>query len=488
MGKTLEGLKPYEVLKHFESLSEIPRGSGNEKAVSDFLVNFAKNLGLEVKQDKGLNVIIRKPGTKGYEDSPRVIIQGHMDMVCEKNQGTEHDFTKDPIKLRIDGDYIYATDTTLGADNGIAVAYAMAILECTDLEHPPIEVVITSEEETGMGGVIALDKNDVEGRILINIDSEEEGTLLVSCAGGLRTKVTLPIEWMDAPTSDVIDCNIRVRGLKGGHSGMDINKERGNSNKILGRFLYNIEHNMDLFIVSLTGGAKDNAIPREADAVIKIHESSLELLNERVNAFNEILKNELKASDHGIFIELEVLKDKNSKCMSKLSTEKAIKLLYLMPNGIYTMSMEIKGLVQSSTNLGVINTLDNAIEYHSAVRSSVGSLKKDIAMETKAISELVGAKLEISNEYPEWQYDSESKIRRLFEKVYKRMNGADPKIEALHAGLECGLFKEKFGEIDMISFGPDLYDVHTPNEHMSISSVERCWEYLKEVLKSIKEY
>lgn len=484
--RVLKDLEPQEVFKYFEELSQIPRGSGNEKAVSDYLVNFAKELNLEVSQDKAWNVIIRKPATTGYENATPVIIQGHMDMVCEKNKGTEHNFEKDPLKLRIDGDYVYATNTTLGADNGIAVAYAMAILASKDIAHPALEVLVTSEEETGMGGATALDKNDVVGRTLINIDSEEEGTLLVSCAGGIRTCVTLPICWIDGPNSNVVDCSVIVSGLRGGHSGMDINKERGNANKILGRVLMKLLNSVDLYIIDINGGAKANAIPREADATIKVYENSLSLINSKIEALNEILQNELKSSDQGVKIELKVLDKTTSKCFSKLSTEKAISLLCLMPNGIKSMSMDIPGLVQSSVNLGVVVTKKDEVEFDSAVRSSVGSLKDEIVNETVILSELLGARINAHSSYPEWQYDKDSKIRKVFEETYENLYGKKPEIAALHAGLECGLFKEKFGEIDMISFGPNLYDVHTPNEHMSISSVKNNWEYLVEVLKNLK--
>ena len=484
--RVLKNLEPCEVFKYFEEICNIPRGSGNERAISDYLVNFAKELGLEVKQDDALNVIIRKPGTKGYENAQRIVLQGHMDMVCEKNNDTIHDFTKDPIELKIEGDYIYANNTTLGADNGIAVAYSMAVLASKDIAHPPIEVLVTTEEETGMGGAMGLKAEDIEGRTLINIDSEEEGKLLVSCAGGVTSVVSLPICWVDSPNYKAIDCSIIVKGLKGGHSGMDINKERGNANKILGRLLVELSQSLDLYLVDIKGGAKNNAIPREASATIKIYESSLELVKEKAQKLNDILKNELSSSDPGVKVEVKILDEISNKCFSKPTTEKVIELLYLMPNGIYTMSVDIPGLVQSSTNVGVISTLENEVKFESAVRSSVGSLKEEIVNETKVLANLVGGKMETFSAYPEWQYDKNSKIRVVFEDVHEKIYGKKPSVEALHAGLECGLFKEKFGEIDMISFGPDLYDVHTPNEHMSIGSVERNWKYLLEVLKTLK--
>ena len=481
----LKDLKPYEVFKCFEEISQIPRGSGNEKGISDYLVSFAKELGLEVIQDSALNVIIKKPATLGYENAPTIIIQGHLDMVCEKNIGTEHDFEKDPLSLRVEGDYVYATGTTLGADNGIAIAYGMALLASKDIAHPAIEVLLTTDEETGMGGAMNLNPEDIKGRMLINIDSEEEGKLLVSCAGGLRDKITLPIQYeeISAKGNEVV---LKVRGLKGGHSGMDINKERGNSNKIMGRVLVDLLGEIDYRVISLNGGSKNNAIPREFDARLMLLEDKIDVLKDRIQHWNKTLKNELKASDPEVKIELEVLELKSQKAFSKDSTERAVKLLYLIPNGIQTMSIEIKGLVQSSTNLGVVTTDENQVTYDSAIRSSIGTLKEDILAQSKFIAELMGAKISTQSAYPEWQYDANSKIRKIFEKVYKDLTGETPEIVAIHAGVECGLFKEKFGEIDMISFGPNLYDVHTPDEHVSISSVERMWNYLIEVLKAIK--
>ncbi|MBU5590408.1 aminoacyl-histidine dipeptidase [Clostridium sp. MSJ-4] len=484
MNYILKDLEPKSVLKYFEDISRIPRGSGNEKEISDFLVNFAKDRNLKVIQDKALNVIIKKCGTKGYEKAPTVIIQGHMDMVCEKNIGTNHDFTKDPLKLRIKDDYLYATDTTLGADNGIAVAYALALLDSKDIPHPPLEVLITTEEETGMGGAFNLEAENIKGRILINIDSEEEGKLLVSCAGGLRNKIILPICWEEENENRDFYV-IRIRGLKGGHSGMEIDKGRANSNKLMGRILVDILKHIDFRLVSLTGGSKNNAIPREMDAKIAIKAKDYEKLKSLTEKINEVFKNEYKVSDPEVKIIVENIEG-NNKIFSKESTEKAVKLLYMIPNGIQSMSMEIKDLVQSSTNLGVVSTTEKGVVFDSAVRSSIGSLKEDILTQSQIISELLGATIETTSSYPEWQYDADSNIRKIFQKVYKDLYGKDAEVIAIHAGVECGLFKEKFGEIDMISFGPNIYDVHTPDEHASISSMKNMWEYLVAVLKEIK--
>ncbi|MBU5455917.1 aminoacyl-histidine dipeptidase [Caproiciproducens sp. MSJ-32] len=483
--KVLKNLEPKKVFEYFEEISQIPRGSGNEKQISDYLVGVAKKLNLEVIQDEALNVIIKKPGTKGYENSPTVIIQGHMDMVCEKNKGVDHDFEKDPIKLRIIDDMIYATDTTLGADNGIAVAYALALLDSTDIPHPPLEILLTTDEETGMSGAMAVSREHLKGKLLINLDNEEEGDFLVSCSGGIRSKFELSAELEDrADNTSLVD--ISISGLKGGHSGMDIIKERGNSNKLLGRVLKNLLSEVDFRLVSLNGGSKDNAIPREADALIVIKESEVEKLEKLANKWQEIFFNELKVQDPGVKVKISEVKEEISRVFTKDSTEKAINLLYLIPNGIDTKSPTIKDLVQSSTNLGVVRTENNKVHYDSAIRSSVESLKEEIVIRSKTIAEIIGCKFETTANYPGWEYNPDSKLRELCLDVYKRMYGKDGNIVAIHAGVECGLFNEKLGGLDMISFGPDLFDVHTPEEHMSIKSVQNVWEYLKEVLKELK--
>ncbi|MBS4539547.1 aminoacyl-histidine dipeptidase [Clostridium sp. D2Q-11] len=485
MSGVLRDIKPSKVFYYFEELSKIPRCSGDEKNVSNYLVSFAKENNLEVIQDEALNVIIKKPGTKGYESSPTVILQGHMDMVCEKNKGTEHDFCSEPLDLRIDGDFVKATGTTLGADNGIAVAYAMAILGSDDIPHPPLEVLITSEEETGMGGANKVHKENLLGKILINIDSEEEGVLLVSCAGGVRNKIKLPIEWenIDRGTNPYI---LTVRGLRGGHSGMEINKQRGNSNKILGRILFDLNESFDISVYEVNGGAKMNAIPREADAKIIFNSNEFENINSKIEEWNDILTNELKSVDPDIKIALTEMDEKPNKIFSKDTVNKLITLYRLIPNGIQSMSMDIEGLVQSSTNIGVVTTFDKQIVFESAIRSSVRTLKQEILNRQKALADIIGAEMTPEADYPEWQYDPNSYIRGVFVESYKDMFGNEPEISAIHAGLECGLFKEKLGDVDMISFGPNMYDVHTPEEALSISSTERMWNYLVSVLERIK--
>ena len=482
--RTLEKLQPERVFYNFEELTRIPHCSGEEKRISDYLVDFAKKNKLEVFQDEALNIIIRKPGTIGYENSPTVVLQGHMDMVCEKESNIEHDFSKDPIELRVDGDYIMANGTTLGADNGIAAAMCMAVLESNDIPHPPLEVLLTTSEETGMNGAIALDPASIDGKILINIDSEEEGKLLVSCAGGERDKIEIPIKWEKVDDS-FIPYSIVIRGLKGGHSGMEINEGRGNANVLMGRVLAELNKNIEFKLVSVDGGSKTNAIPREAKIILVVSSKEEDMLKEAVTKMANAFKNELKSSDPDVVVEIQ--KDKGvQQVFSYDTTNKMIVALMLIPNGVQTMSKEMEGLVESSNNLGIVTTLDNSVTFESSLRSSVRSLKENMANQMDLIANITGGKWECYAAYPEWEYTVDSYIREVFQRVYKEMTGEEIEISAIHAGLECGLFKEKFGEMDMVSFGPNMYGVHTPDEKLSINSTKRTWELLLNVLKEIK--
>lgn len=481
--KNLQDSKAALVFTYFEAISNIPRGSGNERGISNYLADFGRNLGLQVVQDKAMNIIIKKPATKGYEKAPTVIIQGHMDMVCEKNIGTEHDFEKDSLKLEVEGDKIYAKGTTLGADDGIAVAYGMALLADDKIEHPPLEVLLTTDEEAGMTGAMEVSINDVKGKILINLDSEEEGFLLVSCAGGIRTSSSIKVELESIVDEEIF--HIEVRGLKGGHSGTDIHRGRGNANKLLGRVLKDILDNLNMSLVSISGGSKNNAIPREADAFITVGKDEKEKLFTIVKKFNEIFYNELQEQDPGVTISIKDDKAGFKDKFTKKCTENVINLLHLYPNGVNTMSASIEGLTESSTNLGILRIKNNEVEFDSAVRSSIPSLKDDIVSRIKGITEIIGGNFVSNSGYPAWQYNKSSKIRELCIDVYKKSYNKDPKVYAIHAGVECGLFEEKLGGLDMISFGPNIKDAHTPEENLSISSTERVWMYLLEVLKNI---
>ncbi|SHE52395.1 aminoacyl-histidine dipeptidase [Clostridium fallax] len=478
----LNNLEPKTVFHFFEELTNIPHGSGNEKAISDYLVNFAKERGLEVIQDKALNVIIRKPATAGYENAPTVIIQGHMDMVCEKTKSSNHDFMKDPLELRIDGDYVYATDTTLGSDDGIAVAYGLAILDSKEISHPAIELLATTEEETGMDGAAALDVSPLKGKILLNIDSEEEGIFLVSCAGGVNTFAKFKTNWEEAKG---VSLKLEVTGLNGGHSGMEIDKQRGNANKLMGRLLYSLKKEVCFNLVSVNGGSKHNAIARDCQAIITLEEKDIDKVKEVCKLVQEDFRVEYRVEDPKVEILVEKA-EKAEKQLTKEVTNNIVSFLLLVPYGVQTMSKDIKGLVQSSLNLGVVETSEEEIKCTLAVRSSLKSLKYEIVDRIEALSKALGGCIANENEYPEWQYETDSKIRDLCVETYESLFGKKPEISAIHAGLECGLLKEKMQDTDMISFGPDLIDVHTPNEHLRISSVERVWKFLVELLKEIK--
>ncbi|ERJ13174.1 aminoacyl-histidine dipeptidase [Haloplasma contractile] len=484
MEEILKGLKPESVFKHFETLTRIPRGSGNEKEVSDYLVQFAKDRNLEVIQDESLNVIIKKPGTKGYESSKRVILQGHMDIVCVKRDDLEFDFLRDPIPIVVEDDYIKTRGTTLGADNGIAVAMGMAILDSNVLEHPPLTVLITIEEETGMIGVKNLEEGSVEGDILINIDSEEEGVLLASCAGGVRNIVSLPIEYKES-RSDVKTYEVMISGLLGGHSGMEINKKRASAIKLMGRLLDALDQKVGIDISRISGGDKMNAIPKMTKATLSVSSKKFEQFEGIINEYDGIFSKEFEVADPNIKISIRKV-DTKSMVFTDITKRNLIAILRLLPFGPQTMSANIEGLVESSNNIGVLEMENDQIILSSAVRSSVNSLKTEITDRIETICNLTGASMQLVSSYPEWEYKVDSEIRDIMLNVYKDMFGKNAKIEAIHAGLECGFLKQKVGDIDMISIGPNIYDVHTPLEHISISSTRRVYEFLCEVLKNIK--
>lgn len=466
-----------KVLYFFEKINEIPRGSGNEKAVSDFLVEFAKKRCLWVHQDKANNVIIKKSASKGYENHPIVVIQGHMDMVCEKNPDVVHDFEKDPIKVIYDGDFIHADGTTLGADDGIAVAMAMALLDDNEAVHPPVEVVITTDEEVGMLGAASFDTTLIEGRRLLNIDSEEEGIFTVGCAGGVKTESVIPVEFT-VPSYDSF-VKITVTGLEGGHSGIDIDKERANANKVMARVLDRIVNTEKAEIAYIMGGAKDNAIPRYAEA--KVACKDVDSLKATVNIIAEELRTEYAVTDRNIEINVET-SEKIERVFSDDSAKRVIAAIMLMPNGIQSMNLDLK-MAESSNNIGVVKMKEDSVALICAVRSSVITRKAYIKTQIEELTKLCGGVTESHGDYPAWEYKIESPLRDLFIEVYKDCYNETPRVETVHAGLECGLIAEKLPDMDMISFGPNLYDIHTPKERASISSIERVWNFLCQVLK-----
>lgn len=478
----ISNLQPNKVFYYFQEISQIPRGSGNEKGISDYLISFAKKHNLWCHQDESYNVIIKKSGSMGYENVPAVILQGHMDMVCEKNQEVTHDFEKDPIQMIREGDFIHAKGTTLGGDNGIAVAYALALLSETSIKHPPIEAVFTTNEETGMDGAQALDVTHLSGKRLINIDSEEEGSFLVSCAGGMRVSFHLPVTTAVKQTQNMF--RIGIRGLSGGHSGMDIIKQRANANRLMGRILADLVHHTETEISSIWGGAKDNAIPREADCILSVNQT-IEELKEFLLKWENIFRHEFLGIEKEIIVTCQPA-EMVQEVWTKETTNSAIALLALMPNGVIAMSKDINGLVETSNNLGVIDCHENEIVFTNAVRSSVSSRKKELCTQMELLAGMVGASISIKGEYPAWEYQENSQLRDLCCSVYEEMYHSKPKIGAIHAGLECGLFREKMPDCDMISLGPNMFDVHTPQERVSISSVKRVWEFLLSILEHMK--
>lgn len=477
-----ELLKPQKVWNFFKQINDIPRGSGNEKAVSDYFVQFAKKRNLWVHQDESFNIIIKKDGTKGYENSPAVTIQGHMDMVCEKVKESTHDFMKDPIKMLVKGDMVTADGTTLGADDGIAAAMGLAILDSDNIAHPPIELVLTTDEESGMGGARNLDTSLLQGRRLINIDSEEEGHILTCCAGGMRAKITLPLQ--KQPADETFSAfKIIISGLKGGHSGSDIHLQRASANKLMGRVLNTALNELGGFLAEVNGGNMDNAITRDAEAIVLVRDG--EKLAEELKKFENIFRNEYKNVDDSIIVSSEKI-NAPKEVMTAETGRKAVSVLMLIPFGVETMSMEIKGLVESSSNIGIVRTNENEITFDSAVRSSVNSRKWLICDKMQAIADLCGGKFEWRNEYPAWEYKENSPLRNILSETYEKMFWQKPHIDAIHAGLECGLFCGKMPDCDMVSIGPEMANVHTPDEVISVSSVERTYNYLLAVLKNLK--
>ncbi|MFB9328182.1 aminoacyl-histidine dipeptidase [Paenibacillus aurantiacus] len=481
------------VLRHFERLSAIPRGSGNEKAISDFVADFARARNCEVLQDDRYNLIIRKPAAPGYESADPVIFQGHLDMVCEKNKGTVHDFTRDPIRFRLEGDLLYAQGTTLGGDNGIAVATAMAIIDTPDMAHPELEILLTTEEETSMGGAFHLDASPLKGRMMINFDSDREGVLFVSSAGGVNTYHTVSVAWREAGAAVGEPFTIGVHGLMGGHSGDHIIHERGNANKLLGRVLDDLRRHADFALAGVNGGAKVNAIPREAEAHVYFDTEARRKAEARIAELNKILQDEFRASDSGVTVTLaqgfEGSSDSQSAIRVFADETKAavIRLLSLIPSGVLSMDKEIPNLVRTSTNLGVVTTTEETVVMQSLARSSLRSQVDDVLRMMATLAETAGCQFRQDDYFPGWPYRADSKLRPVFEAAYEHRFGRPLEIKAIHAGLECGVLIEKMPNLDAVSYGPNLYEIHTPQEHLSISSVDRSWVFLQDVLRELKQ-
>lgn len=475
----LSDLQPKKVFEYFEDICNIPHGSGNVEQISDYLVCFAKERKLEVIQDELKNVIIIKEATQGYENEPPVIIQGHMDMVAVHKPELSIDMTKEPLKLGIVGDNIYAEGTSLGGDDGIAVAYALALLDSDDLSHPRLEVVITVDEEVGMDGARGIDLSMLKGNRLLNLDSEEEGIFWVSCAGGGRIASMLEYE------PEVL-CGrlfkVVLSGLTGGHSGAEIHKERGNSNILLGRLLWKLTSKLEMGLVEAQGGVADNAICRETIATVLVKTEDIPTFLELAAAFEAEVRAELVTKDGGFYVKVEAVGDAEKTCVAGMSLKKAVALLNSLPNGVQAMSADIAGLVETSLNLGILKITPEKFLAEFAVRSSVESAKYALVEKVKAVTALAGGYTEENGDYPGWAYRVDSPLRDKMAALYEEMYGEKPQIAAIHAGLECGLLAGKINDLDCVSFGPNMKDIHTTEETLSISSTKRIWEFLVQLL------
>ncbi|SFL18259.1 dipeptidase D [Porphyromonadaceae bacterium KH3CP3RA] len=478
-------LQPSVIWNYFYQITQIPRPSKKEERILAYLLDFARQHNLEAKQDKAGNLLITKLATPGKEDVPTVILQSHVDMVCEKNSNVTHDFENDPIETIIDGDWIKANGTTLGADNGIGVAAQLALLAADDIAHGKIEALFTVDEETGLTGANSLDKNLLTGNILINLDTEEEGEIYIGCAGGKGTKAYFKYKEKDVPKK-YFWFRIQVKGLRGGHSGSDIDKKLGNANKILTRFLHSITRKKYGMVLSEIGGGNlHNAIPREAHALLGVKEKYKEDIRVKLNTFLAQVQEEYKHTDPGLDIHLESVQIP-SKVINRKITEKLINALYACPHGVIGMSYDIPGLVETSTNLASVKMLDHhLIEIGTSQRSSVESQKEYVVNMVSSVFELAGAKVIHNDGYPGWQPNPDSNILKLAQKEYEALFSKSPKVKAIHAGLECGLFLEKYPHLDMISIGPDMTDVHSPDEKMKISSVGKFWDFLVKILENM---
>lgn len=479
--RVLENLKPEKVFYYFEEICSIPHGSGNLDKISSYLANFAAERGLFHIRDASNNVIIVKEATAGYEEVAPIILQGHMDMVAVKTSDAQIDLENDALKLAVDGDNIYAEGTSLGGDDGIAVAYILALLDSQDIAHPRIEAVITTDEEIGMEGATAIDLSMLKAKRMLNIDSEEEGILLTSCAGGMRTDCHIPVK-MEAG-SEGICLEIRAGGLLGGHSGTEINKEHTNAIKLLGITLKQIQEKVPFQLVQITGGEKDNAIPREACAVVRLAANAKECFVKEVNRIEKEEQNEKKSKEKDLFLRVTETNIISKRSFDIESTQRILSFLTLLPNGVMAMSADIVELVETSLNVGILKTTDTEVVASTAIRSAIETAKYKVFLQVDTLTKLLGGYTETHGVYPGWQFDPDSKLRADMMRIYQEMFGKEAKVEALHAGLECGIMISKIPGLDCVSYGPNIYDIHTTKERLSISSAARMWEYLLEILK-----
>ena len=471
-------LEPVNVFRFFEEICNIPHGSGNIDQISDYLVNFAKERNLEYHQDDIKNVIIIKEATAGYENKEPIMLQGHMDMVAVKKPGSPIDMETEGLRLGVEGDYVFAHDTSLGGDDGIAVAYELAILDANNISHPRVECIFTVDEEVGLNGAAAIDLSVCKAKRMLNLDSEEEGIFLTGCAGGMRVDCELPVK------REMVDgalCEVHIGGLHGGHSGAEIHKGRANSNSLMGRFLVHAGKKVAMNIVGMEGGLADNAIPRETKMQVVV--SDVEALNAQVAEFDRILKTEYATKDSGIFVKVSVVEVGSYEAVTAEDSAKCGNLVFLLPGGVQAMSGDVEGLVETSLNMGQLSMKKDALNLGFSLRSSIETAKYMLEEKVYAMTESFGGSCKTTGDYPGWAYRVDSPLRDSMVAIYKEMFGCEPKIEAIHAGLECGFFLGKIPELDCVSIGPDMKDIHTTEEMMSISSVKRSWEFILKILE-----
>ena len=473
-------LKPASVFHYFAEVCKVPRPSKKEEKIRAYLLDFAKEHRLEVKTDEAGNVLIKKPATPGMENLKTVILQSHIDMVCEKNGDVEHDFLNDPIETYIDGEWMKAKGTTLGADNGIGIATQLAVLAADDLQHGPLECLFTVDEETGLTGAFALKEGFMDGDILINLDSEDEGELFIGCAGGANTTAEFAYEWVDAP-QNYFYFSVTIKGLTGGHSGDDINKNRANANKLLNRFLTLLQDKYDFYLCQIDGGNLHNAIPREARAICAVPMKDKENVRIDMNVFTAEIENEFSVTEPNLRTEL-FSDDVREKAIDRTTVKNLLKSVYAVHNGVYAWSQDMEGLVETSSNLASIKMVDDKIKIVTSQRSSILSSRKDMSEMIRSAFELGGAVCTTGDGYPGWKPNPSSPILKVAVESYQRLFGVEPKVKAIHAGLECGLFLEKYPHLDMFSTGPTLRGVHSPDERMLIPTVDKFWKHLLDVL------
>lgn len=480
--RVLDGLEPQNVFYYFEEITRIPHGSGNIGQISDYLRDFARERNLFHVQDKWGNVVIIKEASAGFEGEAPYILQAHIDMVAVAAQGCDIDMKTEPLKLKTEAGKIYAENTSLGGDDGIGVAYCLALLDAKEIALPRLEVILTADEETGMEGAKEIDLSMLQGHRMINLDQEEEGIFIVSCAGGARVDVDIPLK-EESDKSAMKQLAVSIRGLLGGHSGIEIDRGRGNANWILGAVLCGLSLRYDIRLSKMQGGQADNAIPREAEALIWVREADIPEIDAFLEAEEQKWKNELGEADPGLILEKVfhngIVCD---ACFTRESTAQALACLCKLPNGVIDMSADVEGLVETSLNLGVMSFREDGLRLSYAVRSSVDQSREELCRHMIQIAERAGAAAQVRNVYPGWAYRKESPLRDRMAAVYRELYGKEPTVEAIHAGLECGILAGKIADLDCVSIGPDLSDVHTAEERMDIASAGRVWDYLLAVL------